>query len=210
MGVTVLLADDHRLFTVGIKKILTLLPDFECVGTVENGKEVLLFLEKNSKVDILVLDLNMPIMSGMQVLSYLERHYPNLKKLVLSSEHTQSAMGCCKNLGAHGFIGKDSCFEKFREALDTVARGGEYFQPVSGSQNRFNGHWNCPFQKLREAFGLSDRETEIIQMILHQLDTKAIAEKLHLSPLTVKTHRKNIFSKLKVHNVAGLFGLIKD
>ncbi len=209
MGVSVLLADDHQLFAVGIKKILALIPEFELIGTVENGKEVILFLENNQNVDVLVLDLNMPLMDGIQVLSYLRRKYPELKKLILSSEHTRSKMEVCKNLGAHGFIGKDSCFESFREALMKVTNGIEYFQPVAESNNIFNGHWNCPYQKLRIEFGLSERETEIIQLIINQLETKEIAERLHLSPLTVKTHRKNIYSKLKVHNVAGLTGLLR-
>lgn len=210
MGVSILLADDHRLFAVGIKRLLDFIPEFELVGTVQNGKEVILFLEKNHHVDILILDLNMPLMNGMQVLSYLNRKYPQLKKLILSGEHTKSTLEACKNLGANGFIGKDSCFENFHEALDIVAQGGEYFQPVSSSQNNFNGHWDCLYQKLREAFGLSERETEIIQMVLNQCETKEIAHKLHLSPLTVKTHRKNIFRKLRVHNVSGLLSLIKD
>jgi len=209
MGVSILLADDHRLFAVGIKRILDFIPEYELVGTVENGKEVILFLEKNQNVDVLVLDLNMPLMDGMQVLSYLNRKYPELKKLILSGQHTKSTMEACKNLGANGFIGKDSCFESFQEALDMVARGEEYFQPVSSSQNIFNGHWDCLYQKLRAAFGLSERETEIIQMVLNQCETKEIAQKLNLSPLTVKTHRKNIFRKLKVHNISGLLGLIK-
>ncbi|TVP49638.1 MAG: DNA-binding response regulator [Mongoliibacter sp.] len=210
MGVSILLADDHRLFALGIKRILDFIPEYALVGTVENGYEVILFLEKNQNVDVLVLDLNMPVMNGMQVLSYLNRKYPKLKKLILSGEHTKSNMEACKNLGANGFIGKDSCFKSFHEALDTVAGGGEYFQSVSSHQNIFNGHWNCLYQKLREAYRLSDRETEIIQMVLNQCETKDIAYKLHLSPLTVKTHRKNIYRKLRVHNVSGLLSLIKE
>ncbi|MGY6741204.1 MAG: response regulator [Cecembia sp.] len=209
MGISILLADDHRLFAVGIKRILDFIPEYDLVGTVENGKEVILFLEKNHQVDILILDLNMPLMGGMQVLSYLNSKYPELKKLILSGEHTKSAMDCCKNLGANGFIGKDSCFESFRNALDTIAMGGEYFQPVSTSQNIFNGHGDCIYQKLKEAFGLSGRETEIIQMVLNQCKTKEIAHRLHLSPLTVKTHRKNIFKKLKINSVIGLMNLMK-
>lgn len=209
MGVSVLLADDHRLFTLGIERVLEKHPEFQWIGTVGNGKEVLLFLEKNQQVDVLVLDLNMPLMCGMEVLSHLSTNYPGLKKLVLSSEHTPTTVEACKTLGANGFIGKDSCFDSFREALDKVAWGGEYFQSVGGSGGSIGGLGNCPFQKLKSEFGLSEREAEITRLIMQQLETKQIADQLQLSPLTVKTHRKNIFSKLKVHNVAGLMGLLK-
>jgi DNA-binding NarL/FixJ family response regulator len=210
MGVSILLADDHRLFAVGIKRVFDFIPEYDLVETVENGKEVILFLEKNHHVDILILDLNMPLMSGMQVLSYLNRKFPKLKKLILSGEHTHRTMEECKNLGANGFIGKDSCFESFRNALDIIAKGGEYFQPVSPIQNIFKGNEDCFYQNLREAFGVSRREIEIVQMVLNQCKTKEIAQRLHLSPLTVKTHRKNIFRKLRINSVTGLIGLIKD
>ncbi|WP_194975601.1 response regulator [Aquiflexum lacus] len=210
MGISILLADDHALIALGIKKILETMPDYEMVGHMQNGREVILYLEKENQVDVLVLDLNMPVMDGMQLLSYLNRNYPDLKKMVLSAHHTQSTMEICRNLGVNGFVGKDACFEAFQEAIEVIADGGEYFQPLSINKNIQNGHRNCLYQKLRVEYSLSDRETEIIQLILNQIETKQIAKNLNLSPLTVKTHRKNIFRKLKVHNVAGLLGLIKE
>jgi DNA-binding NarL/FixJ family response regulator len=210
MGVSILLADDHALIAFGIKKILETMPDYEMVGHMQNGREVVLYLEKENQVDVLVLDLNMPIMDGMQLLSYLRRKYPELKTMVLSGHHTKSAMEICRNLGANGFVGKDACFVTFQEAIQAIADGREYFQPVTTEKNIQNGHRDCLYQKLREEYSLSDRETEIIQMILNQIETKQIAENLNLSPLTIKTHRKNIFKKLKVHNVSGLLGLIKE
>lgn len=210
MGVSILLADDHALIALGIRKILESMPDYELVGHVPNGREVVFYLEKENHVDVLVIDLNMPVMDGMQLLSYLNRNYPDLKKMVLSSHHTHSTMEICKGLGANGFVGKDACFLTFQEAIQVIADGGEYFQTVTTDKNIQNGHRNCLYQKLRVEYSLSDRETEIIQLILNQIETKQIAASLHLSPLTVKTHRKNIFKKLKVHNVSGLLGLIKE
>lgn len=210
LGVSILLADDHSLFAFAIKRIFDFIPGYELVGTVQNGREAILYLEKNIKVDVLILDLNMPIMGGLQLLPYLSRKFPELKTMVLSGHHTKGTLKVCKNLGAMGFVGKDACFEVFREALEIIVSGGQYFQPVNPEKNVFNGHWNCIYQKLREVYGLSDRETEIIQMILNQCETKEIAQKLHLSPLTIKTHRKNIFRKLNIHNISGLLGLIKE
>lgn len=205
-----MLADDHKIFAFGIEKILEMLPGHDFVGHVENGQEVILFLEKNQCVDVLVLDLNIPVMDGIQLLPYLNRKFPTLKKMVLTAHHNRSIMQMCRNLGANGFIGKDACLDTFRQALQVVAEGGEYFQSVDSAKSFLNGHNDCLYQKLRKVYFLSDRETEILQMILNQCLTREIAEKLSLSPLTVKTHRRNIFRKLKIKNLSGLLTLIKE
>jgi len=207
---TILIADDHDLFAGGLKLILETLPDFEMIGKVSNGKELIEFLENHGHIDLLALDLHMPLMDGMHVLPYVKRQFPLLHVLVVTGQHTTATMDLCRNLGAKGFIGKDSSLSIFKEALREVAEGREYFKPVrTGMTNRIP-IINNSFEKLRETYLLSSREIEIIQMILHQQDTKTIAEKLHLSPLTVKTHRKNIFKKLRINNISGLLGLIKN
>jgi DNA-binding NarL/FixJ family response regulator len=210
MRISILLADDHELIAHGIRKILEDMPGYELIGHVQNGMEALRFLENKNQVDVLVADLNMPIMDGMQLLSYLYRKPIQIKKLVLSAHHNKGTMDICRSLGVDGFISKDVCFEIFKDALKEIVSGGEYFQPVDLEKSILNGHRNTLYQKLRSEYSLSDRETEIIQLILNQIQTKQIADQLSISPLTVKKHRKNIFNKLKVHNVAGLLSLIKD
>lgn len=210
MGVTVLLADEQKLFAFGIRKILEMLPEHDFVGHVENGQEVIVFLEKNQRVDVLVLDLNMSVMGGLQLLPYLNRKFPELKKMVVTAQHNRSMMQLCRNLGANGFIGKDACLDTFKNALQVIADGGEYYQPVDSAKSIINGHKECLYQRLRDTYSLSDRETEILQMILNQCPTPDIAEKLSLSPLTVKTHRRNIFKKLKIKNLSGLLAIIKE
>ena len=210
MGVSILLADDHLLFAIGIRKMLEKNPNFKLIGHVPNGREVIPFLEQQSQVDVLVLDLHMPAMDGMQLLSFLKEKHVGLKKMVLSGHQTTTTMEICRNLGANGFVGKDVCFGTLEDALNTIAAGGEYFPALDFDKNIQNGHRNCLFQKLRSEYALSDRETEIIQLILNQCETREIAAKLNLSPLTVKTHRKNIFKKLKIRNVSGLLALIRE
>ncbi len=209
MNLSVVIVDDHELFAGGLKLILDSQPGFHFLRHFRNGKEWIHFLETETGVDLLVLDLQMPLMDGMQVLPFMRRNYPQIGILVVSGNHTTANMELCKNLGALGFVGKDSSLNVFREALYAVGEGKTYFQEISNpkqKQIRENGG----LERIREAYQLSPREMEIIQLILHQMETKEIADKLHLSPLTVKTHRKNIFSKLKVHNVAGLMGLIRE
>ena len=185
------------------------LPGHDLVGHVENGQEAIIFLERNQAVDVLVLDLHMPVMDGMQLLPHLNRKFPALKKMVLTGYHDRGTMQICRNLGVSGFVGKGACLDTFKEALQVVAAGGEYFQPVNLMESNGNARQHSLCRSLRDTYGLSDRETEVLQMILHQSPTCEIAEALRLSPLTVKTHRRNIFYKLKVHNLSGLLALIR-
>lgn len=210
MNKTILIADDHDLFAGGLKLILETMPGFELIGKVSNGKELIEYLDIHGQIDLLALDLQMPLMDGMQVMPFLQRNFPALNILVVTGQHTTATMELCKNLGAKGFVGKDASLQIFKEALQEVAEGREYFQPVGAGMPNRNLVINHSFEKLRQAYQLSSREMEIIQMILHQQDSNAIAEKLHLSPLTVKTHRKNIFKKLKINNVVGLMNLMKE
>ncbi|GMQ28364.1 response regulator transcription factor [Algoriphagus confluentis] len=209
MNLSVAIVDDHELFAGGLKLILDSQPGFHFIRHFRNGKEWIDYLEANLNVDLLVLDLQMPLMDGMQVLPYMRRNHPQIGILVVSGNHTSANMELCKNLGALGFVGKDSNLSVFRDALQAVATGKTYFQEISKDQQKTVRDHGA-LTKLRDTYLLSPREMEIIQLILHQLETKEIAEKLHLSPLTVKTHRKNIFAKLKVHNVAGLMGLLRE
>lgn len=210
MKKTILIADDHDLFAGGLKLILETMPAFEMIGKVSNGKELIDFLETHENVDLLALDLNMPLMDGMQALPFLRRNYPNLPVIVVTGQYTTATMDLCRNLGAKGFVGKDASLPVFREALKEVSEGREYFQPVFSMLPNRNHAVNTSYEKIRAIYQLSTREMEIIQLILHQQNTNAIAEKLHLSPLTVKTHRKNIFKKLRINNISGLLGLIKE
>lgn len=208
MKKSVLIVDDHELFAGGLKIILDSHPEFSFLGHFKNGKELVDFLENGTTVDLLILDLQMPLMDGMQVLPFMRRKFPQVAILVVSGNHTTANMELCKNLGALGFLGKDASLQVFRDALQAVSAGQFYFQEITREQQKLIPK-NGDLDRLRENFQLSPREMEIIQLILHQLETNEIADRLHLSPLTVKTHRKNIFSKLKVHNVAGLMGLLK-
>lgn len=210
MKKTILIADDHDLFAGGLKLILETMPGFEMIGKVSNGKELIEFLENHGDVDLLALDLSMPLMDGMQALPYIQRNFPSINVLVVTGQHTTATMELCRNLGAIGFVGKDASLAIFKEALQEVSEGREYFQPVRADMKNRVHAIDDTFEKLRETYQLSSREMEVIQMILYQQDTNAIAEKLHLSPLTVKTHRKNIFKKLRINNISGLLGLIKE
>lgn len=208
MSTQIIIADDHELFASGLHNLISTNPNIKVLAHFRNGKEVLTYLESGKKADVLILDLNMPVMDGLQLLGYLQRDYPALKKLVISMHQTASSISLCKNLGADGFIGKDTSLDVMLNALNVIMEGGKFFQ--KSSQEVFDSEGKGFYEKLNHHYKLSKREVDIIQLILNQYESSEIADKLNLSPLTVKTHRKNIFRKLGVRNLAGLVALVKD
>ncbi|MCS4434722.1 response regulator transcription factor [Aquiflexum gelatinilyticum] len=208
MSTQIIIADDHELFTSGLDNLVSTNPNIKVLAHFRNGKEVLTYLERGNKADVLILDLNMPVMDGLQLLGHLQRDYPVIKKLVISMHQTTSSIELCKNLGADGFIGKDSSLHVMLNALNVIIEGGKFFQ--ESNQVVFDSEGKGFYEKLNHQYKLSKREVDIIQLILNQYESSEIADKLNLSPLTVKTHRKNIFRKLGVRNLAGLVALVKD
>lgn len=122
--------------------------------------------------------------------------------------HTTSSTELCKNLGAYGFIGKDTSFNVLLNALAVIMEGGKFFQ--ESFQEVFDAEGKGFYEKLPHLYKLSKREVDIIQLIINQYESTEIADKLNLSPLTFKTHGKNIFRRLRVRNLAGLVALVKD
>jgi DNA-binding NarL/FixJ family response regulator len=208
MSKRVIIADDHELFASGLDTLISTDQNLNVIAHCRNGKEVLVFLDSGNNADILILDLNMPVMDGIQLLGHLHRDHPNIKKLVISMHHTESSIALCKTLGADGFIGKDSSLNELLDAVHVILEGGKFFK--ESSQETFDAEGKGFYEKLIHHYKLSKREVDIIQLIINQYESAEIADKLNLSPLTVKTHRKNIFRKLGVRNLAGLVALVKD
>jgi DNA-binding NarL/FixJ family response regulator len=208
MSTQIIIADDHELFASGLDNLVSTDPNLKVIAHCRNGKEVLAYLENGIKVDFLILDLNMPVMDGIQLLGHLHRDYPQIKKLVISMHHTESSIALCKTLGADGFIGKDSSLNELLDAVHVILDGGKFFK--ESFQEVFDTEGKGFYEKLIYHYKLSKREVDIIQLIINQYESTEIADKLNLSPLTVKTHRKNIFRKLGVRNLAGLVALVKD
>ncbi|WP_373519982.1 response regulator [Aquiflexum sp.] len=207
MRTKIIIADDHEMFASGLKQILNTNPNYHLGNCFSNGKQVLDYLDQGYSADLLILDLNMPVMDGVQVMGHLQRNYPNVKKLVLSMHRTVSTVELCKNLGADGMIGKDAPLQVLLESIQSIIKGGIYFNdlPVGNDNIEDDGF----YKKLAKQYHLSKRETEVLQLIINQFETDEIAEKLNLSRFTVRTHRRNIFEKLGVRNLAGLVTFLK-
>lgn len=203
----VVLADDHQLLAEGIKTILEEIADINIAATLHNGTDLLNFLDKNT-ADLVVLDLNMPGTDGLKCLNIIKQLYPITKVLVLTSYNQPELIEEVRRLHSDGYIVKHSSSSELKEAVTTVLEGNKYFpKPVCTSQIDKSSFF---FDDFLKKFQLTKREVDIIRLICKEMSSKEIAAELFLSEFTVTTHRKNIFKKLNVKNVAGLMNFAKE
>ena len=190
-----LIADDHPVFLESLPLLVAKIPGYEVVGKMSNGREVLEFLRQSS-VDMVLTDIQMPGMGGIELIGELRRLYPAVKVLMLTMLEDTDTVRAALKAGAAGYVTKSASLAVFATALNTVAAGGTYY----GEEL---------LQRLEESKeggpdGLTDREVEIVRLISAGLRSSEIAKRLFISVNTVDTHRKNIFSKTGVKNAVGL------
>ena len=203
----VVLADDHQLLAEGIKAIIEEIENITITSIVHNGTDLLNFLDKNT-ADLVVLDLNMPGTDGLKCLDIIKQLYPATKVLVLTSYNQPEIIEEVKRLNADGFLVKLSSSNELKEAVISVLEGNKYFPKTISSAPLDKTSFF--FDDFLKKFQLTKREVDIIRLICKEMSSKEIAAELFLSEFTVTTHRKNIFKKLNVKNVAGLMNFAKE
>jgi len=190
-----LIADDHPVFLESLPLLVAKIPGYEVVGKMSNGREVLEFLA-HTPVDMVLTDIQMPGMGGIELIGELRRLYPAVKVLMLTMLEDTETVRAALKAGAAGYVLKSASLVVFSKALNAVAAGGTYYSEEL-------------LQRLEEVKeggpdGLTDREVEIVRLISAGLKSSEIAKRLFISVNTVDTHRKNIFSKTGVKNAVGL------
>jgi DNA-binding NarL/FixJ family response regulator len=196
-NIKVLIADDHPLFSSGISVLLQSHPQYKVVAVLEHGNEIMKTIEETSP-DILMLDINMPGLNGLEVSKLVKKQYPHIK-IILVTMYSPHDIGFDYHGGlADAYVLKDSGSSVFLNALKEVAEGRQYIDPTITAPNN---HGSDGFVNRLK---LSSREKEILQLIIDGLSNKEIAARLYLSELTIKTHRKNIMSKMQARNLAEL------
>jgi len=200
-----IIADDHLLFTEGIENILGMMPGFEVIAKVSNGKALLHTL--NTLVpDIVLMDINMPILNGLEAAAFIRKSHPEVKIVFVSMYRSAQLIEEARALGASGFLLKDITAPVLKESILAVRDGGQVFldweEPNSSKEIAF---YNDPFML---PYKLSQRELEIIKLIKDGFSTKQIAQTLELSVYTVETHRKNINRKMGVKSPTELLALL--
>ncbi len=196
----ILVADDHAIFREGLRQILEEVPDLVVVDEASHGQEV---LDKVSRkdYDLLLLDIAMPGLSGLDTLKLLKSQKPNLRVLILSMYPEEQYAIRAMKAGAYGYITKASASEELIQAIRKVSRGEKYFSPSVAKKLLFDFQPD-PEQPLHER--LSDREYQIICMIGRGKTVSEIAETLSLSVKTVSTHRMHILGKMQMKTNAEL------
>jgi two-component system invasion response regulator UvrY len=205
-NIRVHIADDHQVLIDGIEAVLKIEPKITVVGTSVNGLQVLEWFEENI-ADVLILDINMPKLDGIEVLKALKKKEISTKPIVLSSYEDIKLVRKVLNLGALGFLGKNCAAEQIVKAILSVAEGEEYFSKsvlqemlsFVGIKERLtarpDGYYERP---------LSERELEILKYVSCEMNSKEIGNILNISPSTVETYRKKLLKKLDVKNSVGM------
>jgi DNA-binding NarL/FixJ family response regulator len=196
--VQIILADDHKIFRESLKKLLSSEMDAEVIAEAGNGKELLEKMENHSP-DLVLMDISMPIMDGVEASKKLMEKYPELKILTLSSFGDEKYYYKMVEAGVKGFVLKNSGLSELEQAITEVASGGNWFSNELLQKVIINISKSSPNE-----IEFSEREIEVLKLICDGLTNDQIAEKIHLSPDTIKWHRNNLLSKTGCNNTAAL------
>ena len=197
----VVIVDDHTLFRNGLRILLNTLEDYQVVAEAANGKQFLDLLEKEVP-DLVLLDINMPVMDGIEAATIAQKLYPDLKIITLSMYGEEDYYYKMVNAGVKGFVLKNSDIKEVKTALDVVYDGGSFFSSEL-LQNLVNSLKSSSKSKETHA-ELSEREMEILILICQGLSNQEIGDKLFISKRTVDKHRANILEKSESKNTAQL------
>jgi DNA-binding NarL/FixJ family response regulator len=205
--ITVHIADDHQILIDGVKAVLNIESGIEVIGYSLNGNEVIDWYTENES-DVLILDINMPLLDGIEVLKKLKQLKKRPEIIVLSSYDDVKLVKEVLQMGAKGFVPKKSAGEHIVNAVYKVAEGNQYFTDdvkEKMMQTLLNGQIkNEGSQDGVLISSLTRREVEVLKLVAQQYSTREIGDELHISESTVETHRKNLMKKVKVKNSVGL------
>lgn len=200
MSVNILLVDDHTIVTDGLKSLLDGDTNYVVKGDATNGQLAIEML-RILKIDLVLMDIDMPVLNGIEATKIIKKEMPD-KKIIMLTMHDEKAMiKMMLDIGADGYLLKNSGKAEIVRAIDNVMAGEKYYSEEVTSvllEKKDN----------KESSGilaeLTEREIQIIKLIAEGLSNKEIGEKLFISHRTVDTHRTNLMNKLDLHNVAGI------
>lgn len=188
--IKVLLADDHAIVMEGLQVVLSAEDEFEVVGTVLNGEQVMQFVGKHP-VDVVVLDINMPVMDGITCARRLKKEYPKIKIIILTMYAQRSFVDEIVKIGIDGCLLKNNTGKELTTAIFRVMNGSQYYDRLK--------NFNSPEEEVKQ-YKLSKRELDVIKRVAEGKTSQQIAEELFISELTVQTHRRNMMRKLDLKN----------
>ena len=212
-AVRVLLADDHALVRAGIRALLSTIEGVEVIAEAGDGREALRLISE-LQPDIVLLDITMPGMSGLELLEETTRNFPGIRVIILTVHDAGEYAMQALRAGAAGYLPKSAAANELQVAIKIVSRGETY---VSGevSRNTLIEFSKSNNEQAHPITSLTPRQREILTLVAEGLSTKAIGRRLNISVKTVESHRAQLMERLDIHDVAGLvryaikMGLVK-
>lgn len=196
--INVLLSDDHQIIIDGLKSLLKNQEEINVAAEASNGREAIRILGLIS-IDVLLMDIDMPVMNGIDALKEIRKSHPNVRVIILSMHNEAGMIKSLIELGANGYLLKSCSQTELIDAVKKVAAGQSYFSSdVTLALLKPSANQGQPNEVLTE------RETEILKLIAAGFSNKEIGDQLFISHRTVDTHRTNLMKKLDVNNIAGL------
>lgn len=200
MKARVLLGDDHALILEGLRNALQ--AQYEIVGLAKDGRALVQAAER-LKPDLIVVDISMPFLNGFEAAKQIKKSLPHTRVIFLSQHLNPAYLKQALRLGASGYVLKAGATEELQQAIEAVLRGKTYITPSFG-EDVIARLWNREGDLSEESEDLTERQREILQLIVEGRGNKEIADILHLSVKTIEFHRARIMAKLGVKTVAEL------
>jgi DNA-binding NarL/FixJ family response regulator len=204
VSIRILLADDHRLFRDGLRPLLDAHDDLEVVAEADNGLDVLTRCRELAP-DVVVLDISMPGLNGIEVCRHLTQEQPATRVIIVSMHSDHRFVEEALRAGARGYVLKDAGFRELLEGVAAVAAGRLHLSAAVGNRVLRDYLAGSGGGGDKGVFGvLTSREREVLQLLAEGLSTKEIAGRLHLSAKTVESHRRTVQDKLGIRSIAEL------
>lgn len=198
--IRLIIADDHPIVRGGLKHLFQLSLEIDVVAEADNSQQLLNLL-KDNEVDLLLLDLNMPGCSGIELITHIRSHYPDLPILVLSMHNELQIVARALKAGASGYLTKDNEPEILLSAIRKVAAGGRFIDPKLAENLVFEFEG---LVEIKPHEKLSEREFEVMQLLASGKSVNEIADALFISNKTVSTHKTHLLKKLHLNNITEL------
>lgn len=199
---TILLADDHAILRETLRPMLEHEFGFQVIAEATTGREAVNVV-RDKRPDIVIMDIAMPDMNGIEVTLEIKKQYEHTQVIVLSGHNERHLVDAVLKAGASGYLLKDCVYSELKQAIDIILQGDVFLSPQV-AKTVLDSYLNMKRDEESIFAILTSRERQVLQGIAEGKTVKELAADMHVSPKTIETHRKNLMDKLNIHNVPGL------